>query len=282
MRLGISTYSFWHFLGEPYPVERVLEHAAELGLAGVEVLHRQMTDESPATVAQLKRRAFQLGLDLYALAIHQDFVHPDPEERTRHIAHTKHCLRLAHELGIPCIRVNSGRWKTIANFNDLMAHGGWEPPLPGYTEDEAFGWVIAAFEACLPDAERLGIVMALENHWGLTTTADGVLRIVTQLNSDWLRVCLDTGNLVHFKAGQFIPDYDGMAQLAPYAVLVHLKTYVGGGRWYTLALDYERIARILQAVNYCGYWSLEYEGRAEPMAGVQESLHLLRSSGLVA
>lgn len=279
MRLGVSTYSYWHFRGEPYPIERVMEHAAELGLAGVEILHRQKASEEPSYLRRLKRMAFSLGLDLYGLAIHQDFVQPNAEERQRHIDHTRHCLQLAHELGIPSIRINSGRWKTVASFDELMQRGGIEPPLEGYTESDAFGWVIGAIEACLPDAERYGIVLALENHWGLTATAEGTLRIVTAINSEWLRVCLDIGNLLRYESGQVIwePNYDGMAKLAPYAILVHAKTYIGGA-WYTLNIDYQRVAEILRGVHYRGYLSLEYEGKEDPSTGVPKSITLLRDA----
>ncbi len=280
MRLGVSTYSYWHFRGDRYPIEKVMEHAAELGLAGVEILHRQMESEELSYLMRLKRMAFSLGLDIYCLAIHQDFVQPDVEERQRHIDHTKHCLQLAHELGIPAIRLNSGRWKTVASFDELMQRGGIEPPIEGYTESDAFGWVIGAIEACLPAAERYGVVLALENHWGLTATAHGTLKIVTAINSDWLKVCLDTGNLLRYEDGQVIwePDYEGMALLAHHAILVHAKTYFGGGEWYTLDIDYNRVAQILHQANFRGYISLEYEGREDPHTGVPKSVTMLRKA----
>ena len=280
MRLGVSTYSYWHFRGDRYPIEKVMEHAAELGLAGVEILHRQMESEELSYLMRLKRTAFSLGLDIYCLAIHQDFVQPNAEERQRHIDHTKHCLQLAHELGIPAIRLNSGRWKTVASFDELMQRGGIEPPIEGYTESDAFGWVISAIEACLPAAERYGVVLALENHWGLTATARGTLKIVTAINSDWLKVCLDTGNLLRYEDGQVIwePDYEGMVSLAPHAVLVHAKTYFGGGEWYTLDIDYNRVAQILRQADFRGYISLEYEGKEDPHAGVPKSVAMLREA----
>ena len=81
IRLAVSTYSYWHFRGEPYPVERVIEDAAGLGFDGVEILHRQMADESPAYVTRLKQTAFRHGVPLVMLSIHQDFVDPDPAKR---------------------------------------------------------------------------------------------------------------------------------------------------------------------------------------------------------
>ena len=279
-RLGVSTYSYWHFRGDRYPVERVMEHAAVLGLAGVELLHRQMDSDEPAYLRRLKRTAFQLGLDLYCLAINQDFVHTDAAERQQHIDHTRRCLQLAHELGIPALRVNAGRWKTIKDFDELMQQGGIEPPLNGYTDSDAFGWVTGALEACLPVAERYGVVLALENHGGLTATAEGTLRIVTAINSEWLRVCLDIGNLLRYADGavQWEPDYDGLARLAPHAILVHAKTYIGGGEWYTLDIDYARVAAILRQAHYRGYISLEYEGKADPPVGVPQSVALLQQA----
>lgn len=280
MKLGVSTYSYWHFRGERYPIEKVMEQASDLGLAGVEILHRQMESEEPSYLRKLKRTAFSLGLDIYCLAIHQDFVHPSLKERQRQIDHTKGCLQIAHELGIPSIRLNSGRWKTVPSFDELMKRGGIEPPIEGYTEADAFGWVIGAIESCLPEAERYGIVLALENHWGLTATAKGTLKIINSFKSEWLRVCLDIGNLLRYEDGQVLwePDYEGMAQLAPHTILVHAKTYFGGGEWYTLDIDYRRVAEILRQNNYRGYISLEYEGKEDPQTGVPKSISVLKEA----
>ena len=271
LRLGVSSYSFWHFRGDKVPIETVLGHARQMGLDGVEILHRQMASEQSQHLAQIKRRALIEGLDLYSLSIHQDFVDPDPAERQRQIEHTKHCIELAHQLGIGAIRLNSGRWKSIDSFDQLMAARGVEPPLPGHSEDEAFDWVIECIERCLPLAESRGVVLALENHWGLTFTAAGVLRIFKAIDSPWLQVTLDTGNFLD-------APYEELAKLAPSAVLVHAKTYFGGGEWYTLDLDYVRIAQILQQVNYRGYVSIEFEGKEDALVGVAQSIDLIRTA----
>jgi sugar phosphate isomerase/epimerase len=79
-RLAVSTYSYWHFKADKYPVEKVIEQAAGLGFEGVEILHVQMNDETPAYLHGLRKAAFRNGLSLPMLSIHQDFVHPDPAE----------------------------------------------------------------------------------------------------------------------------------------------------------------------------------------------------------
>lgn len=271
-RIGVSTYSFWGFRREELrPIERCIDLAAEMGFDGVEILEVQMSDRSPAALQALKRRAFSLGLDLMGFSTHQGFVTPDADKRRESLEHTVRCIEYAHALGIPTMRVNTGRWGTSKDFDELMANRGIEPALPGHDEEEAFGWVIAAFEQLTPIAERHGVVLGLENHWGLGLTAAGVLRIVEAIDSPWLAVTMDTGNFLE-------EPYEQLAALAPKTALVQAKTYQGGGRWYTLDLDYARIGKILDAAGYRGYVSLEFEGEQDPSSAIPESLALLRAA----
>jgi len=271
IRLAVSTYSYWHFKPEKYPVEKVIEEAARLGFDGVEVLHRQMQEESAAYLNRLKQAAFRNGLDLVMLSIHQDFVSPSQEERKKHVEHTRHCIDLASQMGIPCVRLNSGRWKTIKSFDDLMKIKGDEPPLQGYTNEDAFRWCVDSIRECLPHAEKAGVVLALENHWGLTTRTEMLLRIWREVNSPWLGINLDTGNF----PGDPYPEIEKLAQ---FATIVQAKTYYGGGEWYTLDLDYKRIGEILRRAGFHGYVSLEMEGKEPATTAVPKSLAMLRAA----
>ena len=270
LKLGISSYSYWHFRPPKVKIETVIDKASALGVEGVDILHRQMDSEERGYLSKLKRHAFLNGIDLICLSIHQDFVSPDPKFRERNIEHTKKCIRIAHDLGIPCIRLNSGTWGTVRGFSKLMELRGQEPVLEGYTLDDGFNWCIESIEKCLPEAEKLGVHLALENHWGLTTTPKGLLRIAKAIESPWLGVLMDTGN--------FLEDpYDKLEMIAPHTTFVQAKTY-WGGEWYTLDLDYKRIASILSKVNYNGYVSIEFEGKAPADEGVAKSVELLRNS----
>jgi sugar phosphate isomerase/epimerase len=270
-RFAVSSYSYWHFKPERYPIERVIEDAARLGFDGVEVLHRQMSGESPEYLNRLKRLAFRSGIDLVMLSIHQDFVSPKAEERKKHIDHTIRCIGIAAQMGIPAIRLNSGRWKTVKSFDDLMKVKGDEPPLPGYTDADALKWCIDSIRECLPAAEKAGVMLALENHWGLTTRVEYLMRIWKEVNSPWLGINLDTGNFPG-------DSYPGIEALAPHASIVQAKTYYGGGEWYTLELDYKRIAGILRKAGFGGYISLEMEGKEPASTAVPKSLEMLREA----
>jgi len=178
-RFGVSTYSFWQFRNEELrPVETCIDLAAEWGFDGVEILEMQMTQTDNATLQRLKQRAFVNGLDLCGFSTHQGWLSPDQNERKKNTEKTIHSIELAYQLGIPTMRVNTGRWGTSKNFDALMANRGIEPNLEGYTDEDAFGWVIQGLTDCLPTAEKCGVTLGLENHWGLGRTPEGVMKIV--------------------------------------------------------------------------------------------------------
>jgi sugar phosphate isomerase/epimerase len=272
-RIAISTYSFWRFLeNSRVPIDECIRQSAAMGFDAVEILHRQMDGEENSYLQSLKRIAIVEGVDLCGLSIHQGFVSPDAEVRKKNVEHTIKCIELAYKLGIPTMRVNTGRWGTTKDFDQLMKDRGIEPRLSGYTDDEeGFRWVIDSIGQCLKSAQECGVLLALENHWGLGLTPEGVLRIVNGVKSPWLGVLMDTGN--------FLEDpYDKLAQIAPKTVYVQAKTYYGGGIWYSLELDYARIAALLRKVNYHGYVALEFEGKEDWRTAIPKSLGVLRKA----
>ena len=173
-RIGVSTYSFFQFRYKDYQsIESCIDLAAKLGFDGVEILRRQVGEPTAQQMRDFKRRAFANGLDLMGYSTHQTFLRPDPAERKKNIEETIRFIDEAHEMGIPTVRVNTGRWDTSANFDELMKNRGLEPPIAGHTDEEAFGWVKEAFEQIVPHAEKRGVVLGMENPWGLAISPDG-------------------------------------------------------------------------------------------------------------
>lgn len=272
--IAVSTYSFWHFEEKAkYSIPQCIDMAAEMGFDAVELLEVQMTEaERTGTELQnLKRQANRLGLSYCSLSTHQSFLFPDAEKRQKNVERTIASIELAYKLGISSIRVNTGNWQTIPDFDELMRRRGIAPPPPGYSDEDAYPWVIEGYEKCLPTAEKCGVVLALENHWGLCRTPEGLLRIVNAIKSPWMGATMDTGN--------FLEDpYDKLEMIAPKTTFVQAKTYYGGGVWYTLDLDYDRIGRLLRKHNYRGFVSLEFEGKEDPVTAVPKSLAVLRKA----
>lgn len=267
MRIGTSTYS-WEFAQEKRrSLEHIMKRASDIGLDGVEIFHGHIESEEDEDLMALKRRALNLGLDIYCLETRQNFVKPLKEQRQRQIDYVQRCLDVAYKLGAPAMTISAGRWETV-DYDEFVRRGGVEPPISGFTEESAFAWVVDSINKCIPVAEDYGVVMALENSLGVTGTANHLIEIVEAVNSDWLRVAMDTGNFLNNA-------YENLRRIARATVLVHAKTYLGGGLWYTPEIDYEKIAAILRDVDYRGYVSIEHEGKELPEIAVQKAFELL-------
>jgi sugar phosphate isomerase/epimerase len=271
----LSTYSLWRFeKAELRDFHKCIDIADQFGFDGVELLLYQLEQNellSHSKLMSYKRHALSLGLPLVGMSTHQGFVSPKREEREENIDRTIGQIEIAYKLGIPVMRVNTGRWGTSGSFDALMANRGIEPPLPGYTDEDAYPWVIQALERCLPTAEKCGVVLGLENHWGLGLTPEGILRIVNAINSPWLQIVTDTGNFLE-------EPYERLTKIAPQTIFVQAKTYYGGGQWYTLDLDYPRIGKILREHKYRGFISLEFEGKEDYREALPKSLALMRGA----
>ena len=59
IKLGISSYSYWHFRDPKVSIETVIDKTAKLGVEGVDILHRQMDSEDNGYLQKLKRHAFK-------------------------------------------------------------------------------------------------------------------------------------------------------------------------------------------------------------------------------
>jgi sugar phosphate isomerase/epimerase len=171
------------------------------------------------------------------------------------------------------MRVNSGGWRKQGSFDDLIAAKGWVEPWEGYTKDDGMKWCVDAIAACLPHAEKRGVMLLLENHWGLTTFAADMAHIIETVDSPWLKAILDMGNFL------FEEDmYAAMARIAPHVWLAHAKTYPGGGTWYTLDLDYARVFKLLLDNGFQGYVSIEMEGAEAAETAMPKSVATLREA----
>jgi len=270
IRLIVSTYSYWHFSEVVYPIEKVIENAARIGFDGVEILHRQMENETVPYMNKLKRMAFDRGLSLPFLSIHQNFVEPDASKRKEDVQHTLKCIKLATQMGIPAVRMNTGSWAG-ENAPDYYKTG-IKKPAAGYTDKDAIQWVIDSMGECLVEAEKAGVTLCLENHWGLSSNIDYLEEIYNALaSSPAMGLNLDTGN--------FVGDpYSQLERLMPIADIIQAKTYYGGGEVYDLDLDYDRIGKIMRNANFTGYVSLEMEGKENPETAVPKSYELLRKA----
>src|SRR5256885_5577711 len=113
VKLGIATYSYWHFRDPKVSIEQVIDKSAEIGVEALDILHRQMdipekeplTAEHRSYLRKLKRHAFRNGIAPVCLSIHQDFVQKELEQMRKQVEHTHKCIEIAYDLGITCLQI---------------------------------------------------------------------------------------------------------------------------------------------------------------------------------
>jgi sugar phosphate isomerase/epimerase len=261
MQLSLAAYSFRKYLTDyrrkssgttegagSMTLEDFVDLCAEYGLPGTEPTSYYVPDPLPDKYLQrLRRRAFLAGLTVSGTAIGNTFTYPAGAERDREIAYTKLWIDRAADMGAPTIRIFAGNLQK------------------GTTEAQARQWTIDAIRECCEYAGRKGVILALENHGGIVTTAEQLVSIVREIDSEWFGVTWDSGN---FRSAD---PYAELAMIAPYAVTAQIKTTIGGQ-----PADLARVIRILQDVNYSGWLALEYEDEDEPKTAVPRYLGELR------
>ncbi len=239
----MAAYSYRDLLTAKPPqltLDDFIQDCAKMQLEGTELTSYYFpTDVGPDYLRQIKNLTFRLGLDISGTAVGNDFCFPAGKERDEQIALVKRWVDYAEILGAPVIRIFSG-----------TPHGT--------SGEEAHRLAVAGIEECCQYAGQHGIYLALENHGGLTATADEMLQLVEAVQSPWFGVNLDTGN---FHSADF---YGEIAKLAPYAVNVQVKVSVSGPDGKRVPGDFSRLAKILTAANYRGYIVLELEEPGDP------------------
>ncbi len=257
LKLSCCAYSFRKYLSgkeKSWTTDDFIERCAEWGLDGTELTSYYFADTTPAYCHHLRRKCFLAGLDISGTAIGNTFALPPGEKREAQIAKVRTWVGLAAEMGAPCIRVFGG-------------------PIPeGTSPEEAAQWAIDALQEAAGHAGERGVYLALENHGGVTASADGVLRTLHGVESEWVGANLDTGNF----HGE--DPYEEIAQVAPYAVNVHLKAEIRAKGQRPEPADFGRIADILRSANYQGYLSLEYESAEDPIVAVPRLISEIRTS----
>ncbi|MBS7649688.1 sugar phosphate isomerase/epimerase, partial [Candidatus Bathyarchaeota archaeon] len=177
IKVGCAAYSYRDYLKDGrMKYEDFIEEAYRIGLDGVELTLYWLPSKEKSYFRTLKRLSLSRGLSISCAGISTNFCNSNPSERRKNIEAVKEGLEIAHELGAPCLRV----------------FGGYVPE--GVSVSDAMNWVVESIKSCIDYAEENGVIIAMENHGGITSRADDVIKIVELVNSPWFRVNLDLGN----------------------------------------------------------------------------------------
>jgi len=201
MRIGTSMWGF-----REHDIAHVLEFCAAEGIVSVEAeVHPQAPrhfrlDMSTTDLDRALRLATKLGVTFDALSLGNDFT-TSPENLPREVEHVMAGLAFAKRIGASRVRIFAG-WKRPADMNDVI-----------------FARMIDAISAVARRAESLGVGLAVENHGGITATADDVRHILRAVKHPRVGLLYDPANFVRSGQDALL----ALGELRDFIVYTHAK-----------------------------------------------------------
>jgi len=199
-------------------------------------------------INNVKRRCFELGLDISGTGVKNNFADPDPKKRAADVELVKKWIDVAAKLGAPVIRVFAG-----------------EIPQ-GYENRrlEVLNYMAESLKECANYAEQKGVLLGVQNHGDFLQTADQCIELVRLVNSPWFGLIVDTG--------KFLTDdpYIDIEKAMPYAVNLQVKESPFGPRG-EIKTDLVRLMQIFKRTGYRGYVpieTLEIKGEPRPVPDI--------------
>jgi sugar phosphate isomerase/epimerase len=250
IRLSMAAYSYRKYLAlnlkpkPPMTLDDFIDQAALLNLDAVELTAYYFPETSADYLAHLKGRCTRLGLDISGTAVGNNFCRTNPGKLKEEIASVKSWVEHSARLGAKTIRIFAGNLER------------------GDNEDKARSRCIEAIQEACNHAAKYGIILALENHGGITATIEQTLTLIQAVKHDWFGVNWDTGNF------HSADPYADLTRLAPYAVVVQIKSELKRAGMPQEEADLPRLVGILRSAGYRGYVALEYEAAEDPKTAV--------------
>ena len=268
MRKAICHYSFhrrWD--REKWTVDRLAEEVKSLGVEGVDFHVRYLG--SPTEAPELIKLALKKHKRLLSgLSMSNDFNQADPDKFQAQVDTVKQWIAVAARVKAPVSRVFGGHLPREERMDPHAKAAGRQRIL------DALGQVVR-------EAERSGIVLALENHGGLPCTGEEQVDVIEAIHSPFLKATIDVGN--YMQGGQ--EGHVGTKIAARHCAYVHFKDYVkvpdASLPWgWTVKsctvgegdVDLRACVRILKDAGYDGFIALEYEGEEDERVGVPKSV----------
>jgi sugar phosphate isomerase/epimerase len=200
MKLGLYsiTYLGLWYRGEALTLPEMIARAREYGYDGIEIdgkrPHGNPLDWPTARCRELRSLAEDEGIEIYAVAANNDFSNPVPEVREAQICFVRDLIRMTADFGAPALRVFLAWWGVtrhpqLATYD--IAEGYWPIVHEKFADEEIWGWCREALVECARYAGDYGVTLALQNHKPIIKDHEDVLRMVREVGSPHLKVCLD-------------------------------------------------------------------------------------------
>lgn len=243
-----------------------LRSAPNYGLDGVEIYHRLLESRDEKYLKCIKEILDRLNLKISLLTCSPDFAHPDVTVRKKYLEEMKANIRAAKFLNAFGVRVTTGTWHPVVKIDDGLE------------------WVTECLTALTNYAEKMGIILALENHYrdkywkwpDFAHRSEIFLKVFHRIENTSIKINFDASN-------QLMIEEDPIAlltQVKEKVVSVHASdrfprsyqhSVIGEG-----SVDFDAIFRLLREVGFSGWISIE-DGNPYGEKGFEKSIFFLKN-----
>ncbi|MEE2936406.1 MAG: sugar phosphate isomerase/epimerase family protein [Planctomycetota bacterium] len=231
--------------------------ASDHGIYAIEYVNQFFMDKAKdeAYLGQMKKRATDLGVANVLIMCDREGNIGDPNEKKRGqtVENHRKWIDAAKFLGCHSIRVNAGSSGSWEEQVKLAADG-----LARLTE--------------IGDKAEINVIV--ENHGGLSSNADWLAEVISQVDHPRCGTLPDTGNF-RINNGETYDSYRGVAKLMKWAKGVSIKDRVYDDKGNSSEMDFAKMLKIVIDAGYHGYCGIEYGGFAG-LAAARERLERVR------
>ncbi len=260
------------------PDQKTLTAFKEAGFDGLETRN---WNAEPEEAEKARRLAESLGMKIHSVMRGwTNFNSDKPEVVERDVESVRRALRAAHGYGadavllVPC-RIRGMKipeaWEFDIEFDPKTGHvkrvvRGDNSPYEDYIK--AHNYAVdasrAAVEKLIPVAEKLQVIIALENVWNnLWVKPDLFQNFVASFGSPWVQAYFDIGNHV-----KYAPPEQWIRTLGKLIKKCHVKDFKlnpdgHGGKFVNIregSVNWPEVRRALDEVGYNGWLTIEGSG----------------------
>jgi len=203
IKLGLYSITFggiW-YSGQALTFEDLCRYAKEYGFDGVELDNKRPMgnplDLHDRRRSEMRGTLSKYGLEIPCVAANNDFSSPIPEHRECQLLMVRETAKLARDLGAGIVRLFAA-WPGVpvhegTGTYDLVRgiHYTFEGQYPFATWLDRWNYTKDALAEAAKFGEEYGVVMVLQNHAPLIRHWKDTYDMVMEINSPWLKVCLD-------------------------------------------------------------------------------------------
>ena len=226
----------------------------DYGIEAIEYVNSFFKDKAAdaSYLAEMNKRAKDEGVYQHLIMIDGEGALGDPDDakRAKAVENHRKWLDAAKTLGCATIRVNAQSSGTPDEQERLAADG---------------------LRRLVEIAAPLKLNVIVENHGGLSSHGDWLVRVMKRVDHPRIGTLPDFGNFYEYDR------YQAVGEMMPYAKAVSAKSHDFDAAGNETGIDYKRMMQIVLRAKFRSWVGIEYEGTVLPEPdGVKATLRLLQ------